>query len=341
MTFLDAAILNLTEWFCRRFQLLTGRTNVWLAVHLTNLSIIVYFVWAGVYFWSSDVVARMALGLFCAGLLYVLTQTVFKVPIEVYENDAYRRVAKGLRNPRRVRDAGLRISFLTLSLVLFYPVFLVYMNLHVPMAPLTYSLIVLTTVVLYLLACDPLPPCAGKVREWLRSAQSPLKATSFVILASMVLNRIILLSVIAAACITSGCRSTTSSSSIPGSGPTTPTGPIADLAGTWIGTLESANVSTMTISLNVVQSGNCVDGAWISSSGDWKGAISGVATADAFGGYISFERPDNGAGACNATGSVSGPASQGTFTMTVSGLTPVGGCTGDLPARILMTLHRQ
>jgi len=23
--------------------------------------------------------------------------------------------------------------------------------------------------VLYLLACDPLPPCEGKVREWLRS----------------------------------------------------------------------------------------------------------------------------------------------------------------------------
>jgi hypothetical protein len=26
--------------------------------------------------------------------------------------------------------------------------------------------------VLYLLACDPLPPCAGKVREWLRGLSS-------------------------------------------------------------------------------------------------------------------------------------------------------------------------
>src|SRR6266545_4109056 len=163
MTYIDSAILNLTEWFCRKFQVLTGRTNAWLAVQLTNLSIIVYFVWAaGVYFWSSDVTVRMALGLFCAGLLYVLTQTIFKVPIEAYENAAYQRVAKGFRNPRRVRDAGLRISFLTLSVVLCYPVLLVYVNLHLHVVLLSYLLVVLTTGVLYLLACDPLPPCAGK-----------------------------------------------------------------------------------------------------------------------------------------------------------------------------------
>ena len=178
MTYIDSAILNLTEWLCRRFQLLTGRTNVWLAVQLTNLSIIVYFVWAGVYFWSGGVAARIGVALFCSGLLYVLTLTVFKVPIEAYENEAYRRVAKGLRNARRIRDALLRISFLTLSFVLFYPILFAYINFRVPMALLTYSLIVLTTIVLYLLACDPLPPCAGKLTEWLRgSAPSRLAAS--------------------------------------------------------------------------------------------------------------------------------------------------------------------
>jgi hypothetical protein len=34
------------------------------------------------------------------------------------------------------------------------------------MAPLTYCLIVLTTIVLYLLACDPLPPCTGTLKAW-------------------------------------------------------------------------------------------------------------------------------------------------------------------------------
>jgi hypothetical protein len=168
MTYIDSAILNLTERFCRTFQVLTGRTNVWLALQLTNLSIIVYFVWAAVYSWGGELAPRLLVWLFCSGLLYVLTQTVLKVPIETYENAAYQRVAKGLRNPRRIRDVLLRISFLTLCVALSYPIFLVYVNLHKLVVLLSYFLIVLTTVVLYLLACDPLPPCAGKLKVWLR-----------------------------------------------------------------------------------------------------------------------------------------------------------------------------
>jgi hypothetical protein len=177
MTRIDLAILDLTERFCRRFQVVTGRTNIWLAVQLTNLSIIVYFVWAAAFSLSMPLWPRLALGLFCGGLFYVLTQTLFKVSIETYENNAFRRVAKGLRNPRRLRDAPLRISFLTLCLVLFYPVLFAYGTLGIRIAPLSYSLILLTTVVLYLLACDPLAPCAGVLKEWLRgSARSRVPA---------------------------------------------------------------------------------------------------------------------------------------------------------------------
>ena len=168
MTRIDSAILDLTERFCRRFQLVTGRTNIWLAVQLTNLSIIMYFVWAGAFSLTMPTWPRLALGLFCGGLFYVLTQTIFKVSIETHENNAFRRVAKGLRNPRRLRDAPLRIPFLTLCFVLLYPVVFAYSTLHIRIAPLGYSLILLTTVVLYLLACDPLAPCAGVLKEWLR-----------------------------------------------------------------------------------------------------------------------------------------------------------------------------
>lgn len=180
MTYIDQALLNTVEWCCRRFQVLTGRTNVWLALHLTNLSIVVYFAGVVVYLLTSNLWPRIGLSLFCAGLLYVLTQTVFKVPIEVYEGHAYRRVAKGLRNPRRLRDLPLRIAFLTLALVLAYPILFVYrnppvlveLNVKVPVVLLLgYSLIVLTTVILYLLACDPLPPCEGRLPGWLRGSQ--------------------------------------------------------------------------------------------------------------------------------------------------------------------------
>jgi hypothetical protein len=176
MTYLDAGILNAFEWFCHKFQRLTGRTNVWLAAQVTNLTIVVYFVWAAMYFWNTDFSVRISVGLFCGALLYVLPQTVFKVSIEEYELNAYRRVAKGFRNPRRVRDVLLRVSFLTLSIVLLYPVLFVYLypglsayvKLQIGVVLLSYLLILLTTVLLYLLACDPLPPCAGRVTEWLQ-----------------------------------------------------------------------------------------------------------------------------------------------------------------------------
>jgi hypothetical protein len=169
MTYVDSAVLDFTEWLCRRFQALTGRTNVWLAFQLTNLSIVVYFTWvATIYFASSDLALRVFVAAFCGGVFFVLTRTIFKVSIEASEAAAYRRVAKGLRNPRRVRDAQLRIAFLTLSVVLSYPLWFAYIVLRQRFILLTAALIILTTVVLYVLACDPLPPCVGKVREWIR-----------------------------------------------------------------------------------------------------------------------------------------------------------------------------
>jgi hypothetical protein len=168
MIAIDSVLLDMTEWLCHKIQLLTGRTNVWLSVQLTNLSIIVYFVWVGLSFQILTVGTRIGVGLFCGAVLYVLTQTVFKVSIEASETNAYRRVANGLRNPRRVRDALLRISFLFMSVVLSYPFLTLYVRFHVNMALLGYWLIVLTTVVLYALACDPLPPCPAKLGVWLR-----------------------------------------------------------------------------------------------------------------------------------------------------------------------------
>jgi hypothetical protein len=178
MTRIDAAILRLTEWCCRQFQLLSGRSNIWLALQLTNLSIVIYFVWAGAVFWSHDWPTRILLAAFCSALLYILTQTIFREPIEASEASALQRLSKGYRNPRRVRDLPLRISFLALSIVFFYPIILIYRYQHLPLVSLhlrirlvflSYSLIVLTTMVLYVLACDPLPPCVGKVRAWLQS----------------------------------------------------------------------------------------------------------------------------------------------------------------------------
>jgi hypothetical protein len=169
MTYIDSAVLDFTERMCRRFETWTGRTNVWLAFQLTNLSIVLYFIWvAGLYLLSVDLVLRVFVTLFGGGVFFVLTRTIFKTPIEFSENEAYRRLRKGLRNPRRIRDAQLRIAFLTLSIVLAYPFWFTYVTLHIQFGLLTEALIVLTTVVLYVLACDPRPPAEVTAREWIR-----------------------------------------------------------------------------------------------------------------------------------------------------------------------------
>jgi hypothetical protein len=153
------------------------------------------------------------------------------------------------------------------------------------------------------------------------------------------MSRILFAGMFVLACVASACGSASGSTAVTPS-PATPAGPFADLSGTWTGTIESANFSTRTITLTVAQTTNCVDGAWISSTGDWRGAISGFATANAFEGFLSFERSTSGGGQCNATGTVSGAASQSALRVTGTSLSPVGGCVGDLPSGIVVTLHR-
>jgi hypothetical protein len=85
--------VDVTEWLCRRFQLLTGRTNVWLAFQL-NLSVILYFVWARHLFPANrrggrahrrrHFLQRRPLRPF---------QTVFKIR-RLVESEAFRRVAR-------------------------------------------------------------------------------------------------------------------------------------------------------------------------------------------------------------------------------------------------------
>lgn len=171
MTSIDSALVDFTEWLCRRIQVWTGRTNIWLAFQLTNLSIVIYFGWVMVLYWLSGMLAlRIFVALFCGSVFWMLTRTIFRMSIEASELQAYRRVTKGLRNPRRLRDVQLRVSFLTLSVLLAAPLGGAYsLRLAVRFMAMTEALAVLTTAVLYLLACDPLPPRAGTVTEWVRS----------------------------------------------------------------------------------------------------------------------------------------------------------------------------
>ena len=113
----------------------------------------------------------------------------------------------------------------------------------------------------------------------------------------------------------------------------------ADVAGKWIGTIESANFATRTISALAFQSGTCVDGAWGTEPKEWAGAISGDAGVKSFTGSISFERPADGPGKCGGIATFSGEVGADTIRWTSTGFT--GECAGGFPQAVTITLRRQ
>ncbi len=127
----------------------------------------------------------------------------------------------------------------------------------------------------------------------------------------------------------------------PGTTPVAPPTPVANIAGTWTGTVEGDNFPPHPVTLVVVQNDSCVDGEWKDATSDWKGAISGLATADSFSGQISFERTDNGGGKCQAGASISGPIQGDTFRWTGGATTTIGTCNGGAPQNLVLSVHRQ
>ena len=117
--------------------------------------------------------------------------------------------------------------------------------------------------------------------------------------------------------------------------PPGPVEPSVNIAGNWTGTLES-NLGSQAISMTVVQLANCVDGTWISSGQNSRGAISGFAGTNSFTGQLSFER-----GQCSAIGTVSGEVGADTLRWTSSDFKPFGPCSDPLPQSIVVTMRRQ
>ena len=140
--------------------------------------------------------------------------------------------------------------------------------------------------------------------------------------------------------MTAGCSGGSTEAPPTHSGPTAPPpGPVepsVNIAGNWVGTLESSNLPTQSISMTVVQLANCVDGTWTSSGQNSRGAISGFAGQDSFTGQLSFER-----GQCSAIGTVTGEVGSDTLRWTGTDLKPFGPCADPLPQSIVVTMRRQ
>jgi len=95
-------------------------------------------------------------------------------------------------------------------------------------------------------------------------------------------------------------------------------------------------MGAQTITLTVVQFANCVDGTWISSSQDSRGAISGFAGKESFSGQMSIER-----GRCSAVGNISGEVGSNTLRWTGGSVTPLAPCADALPESVVISMRRQ
>jgi hypothetical protein len=137
------------------------------------------------------------------------------------------------------------------------------------------------------------------------------------------------------------CGSSSPTAPTPPPGPVTPLPPVVSIEGTWTGTVESANFAPRAVTLVIVQAYSCVDGDWRDATADWKGAISGLASADSFSGQVSFERSAAGGGKCIASGPISGTVEGDTFHWTAGTLTAAGTCNGELPQDVVLSARRQ
>ena len=121
--------------------------------------------------------------------------------------------------------------------------------------------------------------------------------------------------------------------------PTPSPGAVLNMAGTWSGTLELSGSPARSVSMLIVQTIDCVDGAYHTDGNEWTGAISGYATATAFNGVLSFQRADDGQGKCSGTGTSDASLTGDTLTFTASGF--IGSCPDGLPQAVTLTLRRQ
>jgi len=124
----------------------------------------------------------------------------------------------------------------------------------------------------------------------------------------------------------------------------TPTPPPADpgtsvpnLAGTWSGTLQSSAFETRSISASIVQSADCVDGAWKTTSTEWSGAISGFALPGSFQGFLSIEGAQGSSGLCAGVFRTTGSASNAGIKWTFEN---DGQCAGGIRQTVTFVLRR-
>lgn len=164
---IDWFFLSHFEKGCHFLQKMTGKTNYY---YVGLCSFLIVLISLGVYF---DIFPKGLIGE--GGLIYnrndmvwfwvnIFIFTFFSSSWKIIEAWAYTNLNNGVANICKIMHTARLARIL---LVIMLPFVLL---LPVPQIQIYDKVfIVLVTLVLFLLSCDPLPPCTGKVKEWLKS----------------------------------------------------------------------------------------------------------------------------------------------------------------------------
>lgn len=166
--FWDAWLIAKCEEFAHWFQRWTGKTNYFLC-KVCSWTIIVTLI---VEYAATKLLRGESVGTFTAYAIFVLLLDVsYLIPYE--ERHAFERMKKGVANPEKVAPGDRFFRFCFTATILFSSVFFVGALLFAPLSKLAevssgvyFSTIFGITGIffrLYFAACDPLPPCKGRV----------------------------------------------------------------------------------------------------------------------------------------------------------------------------------
>ena len=170
---LDARIIEWLEKWCHKFQRLTGKT------HYLILQILLIF--------TGMSTLAMGLGIapgFEVSILNIIFGITYLLPaffINAIEAEALERVRKGVANPYKLKHPRSRLTVLFMNIVCLLFLLMMIFGLVTPQPAEKYTTSVIfggvfanvtfwaLALALYLMACDPLPPCESKIKEWLKN----------------------------------------------------------------------------------------------------------------------------------------------------------------------------
>lgn len=166
----DVAVISFLEKQLHRFQRLTGKTNFWVAKQICMLQIVLWgiFLIAIPFENFPPVWERSLLILICIGVSPLAFTIVYSRAkrCDQMEKDAFIRLENGVANKGKNMSVH-RVFHVLILITFFLSISLEYRGLITRSA---IQLIYFSDILrLYLMVCDPLPPCAGKIKEWLGS----------------------------------------------------------------------------------------------------------------------------------------------------------------------------